>query len=80
MESELITPFPLFYAKIFRDIICAFKIMVETLPPPPPPFNLDPTLMHSHAHKQKSVHVIENIIQKYISFTFDRIQLNFLTN
>ena len=39
--------------------------------PPPPPFNLAPTLMHSHAHKQKSVQVIDNIIQKYISFTFD---------
>ena len=39
--------------------------------PPPPPFNLVPTLMHSHAHKQKSVQVIDNIIQKYISFTFD---------
>ena len=34
--------------------------------PPPPPFNLVPTLMHSHAHKQKSVHVTENTFHLHL--------------
>ena len=44
------------------------------------PLYLVPTLLHSHAYKQKSVYVIENIIQKYISSTIDRIQLDSFTN
>ena len=78
MESELITPSHFFYAKIYsylRDIIWAFKMVMKTLPPLHL-FNLVPTLMHSHAHKQKSVHVTENTFHLHlIEFNYICLQI-----